>query len=89
MTEHYLRLCRVDTTPAPTSVVVASTAHCAAHPAQYPKDHAQDEQDAADCPKDADVEQRSEDKQDNAKNNQRVPPVVGFFVSFRYPASRG
>jgi hypothetical protein len=60
---------------------VASTAHCATHRAQYPKDHAQDEQDGADRPKDADVEQRSEDKQDNAKDDQGVPPVVGVFVT--------
>jgi hypothetical protein len=60
---------------------VAPAAHCTAQRAQYPKDHAQDDQDATDYPKDGAVENKREDDQDDAKGDQRIPPMLGVFVS--------
>ena len=50
--------------------VVAPTADCAAQRAQYPKDRAQDDQDATEYPKDGAVEVSREDEQVDAKSDQ-------------------
>ena len=64
---------------------MAPTAHCAAHRAQYPKDHTQDDQDHAEHPKNADVEDSTEDEQDDPKDDQRAPPVRGGLFSVALP----
>lgn len=64
-----------------SSVVVATPPHGAADRAQYPKDHAQDRQDATDHPKDHAVENSREDEADDANGDQVVPPMFGELVS--------
>ena len=59
-------------------VVVASTAHGAAHRTQYPKDHAKDDQDNTDCPKDGVTPKKGRDEQaDDANGDQVSLPCSG------------
>ena len=52
-------------------VVVAPTAHGAAHRTQYPKDQAEDDQDDTDCPKDGVTPKKGRDDQaDDADGDQ-------------------
>ena len=60
---------------------MAPTTHCAAQSAQYPKDHAEDDQDATDYPKEGAVEYKREDDQDDANGDQTgVSPRLGVIV---------
>ncbi len=64
--------------PSRPLVVVAPTAHGAAHRTQYPKDHAKDDQDDTDCPKDGVTPKKGGDDQaDDADGDQVSLPCSG------------
>ena len=65
------------------------TAHCAAHRPEYPENHAQDDQDDADRPKDGDVEQRRDNKTYDAGEYQGATSKCFAWVDpsdHRYPS---
>jgi hypothetical protein len=66
-------------------VVVAPTAHGTAHRTQYPKDHAKDDQDDTDCPKDGVTPKKRRNEQaDDADSDQVSLPMLGVFVSIDF-----
>jgi hypothetical protein len=66
---------------------VAPAEHRAAHRAQYPKDQAQDDQDATDYPKEGAVENKREDDADDANGDQVVPPMLEEYVGIGLPVA--